>query len=267
MVRRWLGSLLVAMGLSACAPEELARTQIMLVVDSDLRVPDELDEIVMHIDGPGGKSQEATAALGPGQPALPRSLGLVHQEGPLSPVNVRVIGKHAGSVLVQRDAHLAFRTGHTLVLPMHLVRSCLTQSCGEQTCTEYGCQSADLDPVSLKDWSGDEPRVFEEEHSGDGGSLAEMDASTHVDSGTSQRDSGLPPSGVDAGSDAGKDAGTGISCEMLPELCNHADDNCNGMVDEGFDLMVDTNNCGSCGHKCVGQTRKCCAGNCEKACQ
>ena len=34
------------------------------------------------------------------------------------------------------------------------------------------------------------------------------------------------------------------------ELCNGIDDNCNGQVDEGFNLQTDVNNCGSCGHVC-----------------
>jgi hypothetical protein len=34
------------------------------------------------------------------------------------------------------------------------------------------------------------------------------------------------------------------------EICNGVDDNCNGQVDEGFNLQTDANNCGSCNHVC-----------------
>jgi len=34
------------------------------------------------------------------------------------------------------------------------------------------------------------------------------------------------------------------------ELCNGYDDNCNGLVDEGFDLFSDPKNCGACGAAC-----------------
>jgi hypothetical protein len=38
--------------------------------------------------------------------------------------------------------------------------------------------------------------------------------------------------------------------ENAIELCNQKDDNCNGVVDEGFDLMTDALNCGRCGVRC-----------------
>jgi hypothetical protein len=34
------------------------------------------------------------------------------------------------------------------------------------------------------------------------------------------------------------------------EICDYKDDNCNGQVDEGFNLQTDKNNCGSCGNTC-----------------
>jgi hypothetical protein len=35
-----------------------------------------------------------------------------------------------------------------------------------------------------------------------------------------------------------------------PEVCNGEDDDCDGEIDEGFDLQTDTNHCGVCGHTC-----------------
>ncbi len=35
-----------------------------------------------------------------------------------------------------------------------------------------------------------------------------------------------------------------------PELCNTIDDDCDGKIDEGFDLATDPFNCGSCGNVC-----------------
>src|SRR5262249_55080252 len=34
------------------------------------------------------------------------------------------------------------------------------------------------------------------------------------------------------------------------EVCNNLDDNCDGQIDEGFDLQNDPVNCGSCNNKC-----------------
>ncbi|MFW6039869.1 MAG: S-layer homology domain-containing protein [Gemmatimonadota bacterium] len=54
--------------------------------------------------------------------------------------------------------------------------------------------------------------------------------------------------GVDGGSDAGVDGGD--MCVPTSESCNGADDDCDGAVDETFDLATDDRNCGSCGHQC-----------------
>jgi len=45
--------------------------------------------------------------------------------------------------------------------------------------------------------------------------------------------------------------GNGCECTIGgEELCNGVDDDCNGLVDEGFDLWTDIANCGSCGTIC-----------------
>ena len=45
------------------------------------------------------------------------------------------------------------------------------------------------------------------------------------------------------------------------EICNGVDDNCDGNVDEGFDLMTDLENCGVCGQVCE-LTETCVSGYC-----
>ncbi|MBN2724748.1 MAG: SUMF1/EgtB/PvdO family nonheme iron enzyme [Deltaproteobacteria bacterium] len=35
------------------------------------------------------------------------------------------------------------------------------------------------------------------------------------------------------------------------EICDYKDNDCDGVVDEGFDLMNDSSNCGLCGHRCT----------------
>ena len=49
-----------------------------------------------------------------------------------------------------------------------------------------------------------------------------------------------------------------------PEVCNGNDDDCDGLVDETFDLQGDELNCGVCGHTCAkaGTRTECIAGQC-----
>ncbi len=245
--------------LGACgSPTKAALTEILLVVDTDLPTPSELDEINMSIVGPSGSKKTASARLGNGEAPPPRSLGLVHESGRLAPVDVLVQGKLKGVTVLERKATLAFVKGQTLVLPMHLVGACIGVTCeSEQTCTEDGCKSIGIDPASLATWTGEKPRLGSDQDSG-GGSL---------DSGMNRLDSGQDAGGVDANvpSDAGADAGM---CTPTAEVCNGVDDDCNGVVDDGFDLMTDPDHCGSCPNACKGPgpNRTCCAGICKRDC-
>jgi hypothetical protein len=51
--------------------------------------------------------------------------------------------------------------------------------------------------------------------------------------------------------------------QMAMEVCagNNLDEDCDGNVDEGFDLQSDEMNCGSCGNRC-GPGATCCSGAC-----
>src|SRR5690606_14623960 len=49
----------------------------------------------------------------------------------------------------------------------------------------------------------------------------------------------------------------GIEPECVPnnhlartEICNELDDDCDGFIDEDFDLSTDSDNCGKCGNAC-----------------
>ncbi len=58
------------------------------------------------------------------------------------------------------------------------------------------------------------------------------------------------------------------TCVPLTEICNGFDDDCDGTVDEDFDLTADRDHCGACGTQCLGAngTASCSAGTCVVAC-
>jgi hypothetical protein len=50
-----------------------------------------------------------------------------------------------------------------------------------------------------------------------------------------------------------------------PEICDGKDNNCDGQVDEGFDLSSDPSHCGTCNYRCnTAQGYQCCAGQCVR---
>jgi hypothetical protein len=198
------------------------RTEIIVVVDTDLAVPAELDRIIFEVVSPEGRME--TASADPAS-ALPAFLGVVHTAGPLSPLEVRVVGRVGGADIVERRARLAFQADRTVVLQMNLLGSCAgaMSRCGPgETCAESGCRPVAVGDEELSPWGGSPPGL-------DAGTPA--DASPDVDGGT-------------------------------PEVCNGMDDDGDSMVDEGFDLETDRANCGACGNACMDPTPSCAMGMC-----
>ena len=56
------------------------------------------------------------------------------------------------------------------------------------------------------------------------------------------------------------------ACLPQPEKCNNLDDDCDGMVDDGFNTQADPNNCGQCGTRCTysNAVGTCNAGTCAR---
>ncbi|MFK7986868.1 MAG: RCC1 domain-containing protein [Sandaracinaceae bacterium] len=91
----------------------------------------------------------------------------------------------------------------------------------------------------------------DDEPVGDAGADAALpDAGGTRDAGRADAGEMLDAGPGDAGpQDAGLDDG-GVDACTGPEVCNGADDDCDGDADEGFDLDNDTANCGLCGMAC-----------------
>jgi hypothetical protein len=202
---------LVAVALVGCGDA----TEVLVVTDSDLSIPAEIDTLETVVVSPGGVMQRSTADLS--AQGFPRTLSLVHEgDGALGPYDVSVSGRLGGSVIVSRQAAFTFVEGERRVLVMHLVGSCRTNSCsGAQTCTENGCQSIDAD---LQEWTGSPPTL-------EGGGPA---------------DSGTPP--PDASPDTGDMCGAGETncagaCVDTSSDANHCG-RCNNQC-RGRDSCVD----------------------------
>jgi hypothetical protein len=61
------------------------------------------------------------------------------------------------------------------------------------------------------------------------------------------------------------DASTTDGCLPRPEECNGKDDDCDGLIDEDFDLNTDPRHCGTCGNSCQypNATALCSIGRCK----
>ncbi len=228
-----LSSVLLAAGLALAGCAEL--TEVLVVIDTDLAVPAELDELRVDVIGPDGVARRSEGRLS-GPDELPRTLALVHRGGALGPVSVTVTGIAAGSNVVQRRARFDFVPGETRVLRMTLLGACAATRCvGDVTCGENGCRPILVPAEELEPYS--------------------PDAIRRTDAGAS------PDGGVDASVDA---------CVPSVEACNERDDDCDGRTDEGFDLQTDPANCGGCGAACavdpVNASSACVAGGCLVTC-
>jgi len=155
-----------------CGP---SATEILVVVDSDLDVGTEIDRLTIEITDPGGATRMSEARLGAGEPPLPRSLGMVHEGGPLGEFEVLVRGRLGNDDVVTRTARVSFVPGEIRVLRMFLLRRCLAEMCGrDMTCGDSGCRTTDVSQDELTRWNGEVPRIS------DG---PPMDAGVGVDAG------------------------------------------------------------------------------------
>jgi hypothetical protein len=209
----------MAVGLFACSP---APTQLIVVVDTDLAIPGELDEVRISVTSDRGAMGSERQPLA--SPALlPLTLSLVAEGEDLGPVEVVAEGRLDGVLVVSRLARAMLVRGETRMLRLHLVADCVGVDCGaDESCGETGCGPID---VVAPPWPGSPPRLSDPDAGMDGGPRP-PDAAIDVGP--------LPDVGrIDAGplpADAGADA-------PLPDAwvgCTTAAD-----CDDGLDCTTD----------------------------
>jgi hypothetical protein len=138
-------ALALALALCACSDSAAPATEISLVLTSDLSIPDQLDELRVHVLGPDGSEQSATGLLRAAGD-LPRRVVLRHTQGELAPLEVTAEGLLGGSPVITRRARFAFVLHERRMAELALLARCVDVSCSEGTCSEDGCVDVAFEP-------------------------------------------------------------------------------------------------------------------------
>jgi len=140
--------------------EEMPLTQIIVVVDSNLLVPDDIDRLHLLVNLPGDPERRvingALSASGPD--SFPRSVALVHRGGSLGPIELRVEGRLVAAPRIAQELSFSFRPQESLMLQVDLLSSCLGFPCPlPDTCRDGECVPVELPGDYLVPWSGMPP--------------------------------------------------------------------------------------------------------------
>jgi len=143
---RWLS--IASLALAGCASPI---TQVVLEVGSDFEAPSELTSIEIEVTSPDDVAQNSMADLGGDEPPLPRTLSLVHEQGPLGPYVIRVTGFRRGMERVRREAELTFVRDESRRLSLDLEAACETVTCDAgETCAGGDCRDRAVTPDELQ---------------------------------------------------------------------------------------------------------------------
>ncbi len=209
----------LALALASC---QSPLTQLVIVVDTDLGAPGEIDAIELEVVQPDGMSETLPTVLTGSATELPITLGLVHRGGPLGAIAITARGRRGTTIVLTRAIRTEFVAGQTRLVRLDLTADCEAVSCPDQTCASGVCTSVDVPGAALPAFDGTTPP---------------LDASDAMDAGPAV-DAGDGGAGVDADSrvDASRDGGpsdVGVDACAAIELCNSVDDDCDTIVDEG----------------------------------
>lgn len=157
LVRRAGPLLLGLLGLlgsqGGCRPP---RTELLLGLATDLKVPDDIDRVIVVVQQDGEEIERRTLSFsGDERAVLPGTLALFTTESSPAPLEVQVIGylgeaKETNERL-RRTAVVSLVAGKTLFLRLTLVRACLGPlTCGDGlTCVEGQCELEQVDASRL----------------------------------------------------------------------------------------------------------------------
>lgn len=253
---------LSALGCGEEAPQPL--TQLVLVAGTDIATVRSVRFDVSQ--GDKTKSSQGDVDL-----ATPSFVNLLYQRGSLGPVDIVAEGRNVDDqVVLSRRARVSFVRDQTLVVPLHLLASCVatqpTCDSARETCTENGCTSFVLEEDDLEDWNGTPPKPG----ASNGGNDASMPSDASLDGGerdggdeggASSGDEGGASSGGDSGSSSGADGGPSTGAGDGGAMCDG----------QSVDLDSDEAHCGDCDVACeqaeFRQTALCKSGVCTYPCE
>jgi alpha-tubulin suppressor-like RCC1 family protein len=132
-------------------------SEIVLVVDTDMTVPSDLDHVGITVAGATQSRQLDVELAAVGAPVFPLTLGLT-PAGALSPVTVTVNASLQGTAIVEQAVQTGFVDGEQRMLRVLLESSCMGVFCPtNQSCQSGVCGSIDRPATNLPPWTGTLP--------------------------------------------------------------------------------------------------------------
>ncbi len=164
MERILISSLLfLTCGLTGCKSPP---TQIVLVVDSDLKIPQNINTLEIKVFKGSDQFEKDPLFFKnylldrnhKDAIALPGSLALTAKPDSHKPILIMTTGKLNQEKVVERKARLPFVTQRALLLDMSLLESCAFIFCSkETTCINGQCVGIDVNPDALPDYQPNSP--------------------------------------------------------------------------------------------------------------
>lgn len=204
-----LSALLIV--LCAACTADPSVTSLVVIVSSDLAVPDDIDRVT--VETPGLAASEAPSADLREKP-LPRSILLVHESGPYGPVRLAVSAWRGAELVVRRELQTTFVADQQSYLEVQLEDTCSGVFCAAGfTCGDGACVGVpSVDPQSQLDsgpWAPNAQRDAGKPDTGssDAGDAGVVDDPQALEAGL---DSSVPDSATSPG-DAGNLADSGTT--------------------------------------------------------